>query len=62
MENLTNEHKNILINLLEVALDNLVADMEGANLTHDGFTAVSGQHEKMTFIYSELKGEQNGIK
>ena len=58
MENLTNEHKKILISLLEVALDNLITDMEGANLTHDGFAAVSGQHEKMTFIYSELKGEQ----
>jgi hypothetical protein len=58
MENLTNEHKNILISLLEVALDNLITDMEGANLTHDGFTAVSSHHEKMTFIYSELKGEQ----
>jgi hypothetical protein len=58
MEKITKEHKNILINLLEVALDNLVADMEGANLTHDGFKAVSAQHEKMTAIYSELKGEQ----
>lgn len=58
MKNLTNEHKQILISLLEVALDNLVTDMEGANLTHDGFIAVSSHHEKMTFIYSELKGEQ----
>jgi hypothetical protein len=46
MENLTNEHKQILISLLEVALDNLITDMEGANLTHDGFTAVSSHHEK----------------
>lgn len=58
VKNLTNEHKQILISLLEVALDNLVTDMEGANLTHDGFVAVSSHHEKMTFIYSELKGEQ----
>jgi len=57
MENLTNEHKQILISLLEVALDNLITDMEAANLTHDGFTAVSGHHQKMTFIYSELKGD-----
>ena len=58
MENLTNEHKQILISLLEVALDNLITDMEGANLTHDGFTALGSHHQKMTFIYSELKGEQ----